>query len=109
MIFSGFFVRFADAHTALHWLFETSYLFHALNGASLALFGYDRPRMDCYEIYCHYRYPKKFLELIDTHNRDYLTAAIVLLSIFVGIRIIAYYIMSMRVKRRLGGEILCIQ
>lgn len=100
MIFSGFFLRFADAHTSLHWLFHISYLKHALEGAALAIFGYDRPKMECEEIYCHYRIPKKFMQLIDMHNGDIVTVAIVLSFICILLRIIAYLIMSFRIKRR---------
>lgn len=100
LVFSGFFLRFADAHPSLHWLFHISYLKHALEGASLAIFGYDRPKMDCDRIYCQYRIPKKFMKLIDMHNGDMTTVAIVLIVICLMLRIIAFFIMSFRIKRR---------
>lgn len=100
LVFSGFFLRFADAHPSLHWLFQISYLKHALEGASLAIFGYDRPKMDCERIYCQYRIPKKFMKLIDMHNGDMTTVAIVLIVICLTLRIIAFFIMSFRIKKR---------
>lgn len=100
MIFSGFFLRFADAHPSLHWLFHISYLKYALEGAALALFGFDRPKMKCDEIYCHYRIPKKFMKFIDMHNSDVVTVFGALITICVLLRIIAYFIMSIRIKMR---------
>lgn len=49
------------------------------------------------------------MEMVDMHNGTYLTATIVLCSIFLGLRIIAFYIMSLRIKRRLGESVLCFQ
>lgn len=100
LVFSGFFLRFADAHPALHWLFHMSFLKHALEGATLAIFGYDRPKMECDRIYCQYRIPKKFMKLIDMHNGDITTVSIVLIVICLSLRIVAFFIMSFRIKRR---------
>lgn len=100
LVFSGFFLRFADAHTSLHWLFHISYLKYALEGASNAIFGFNRPKLQCNQIYCHYQIPNKFMKMIDMHHSDLVTVITVLLVICFLLRITAFFIMSLRIKRR---------
>lgn len=98
LIFSGYFIHLKDAHQAMHWLFHISFLKYALEGAALAIFGYDRPKMDCDEIYCHYVLPKKFMKTVDLDGGDYGTAVLALAIIFFILRILAYFVMSIRLK-----------
>lgn len=96
LIFSGFFIHLSDAHPIMHWLFHISFLKYALEGASLAIFGYDRPKMDCDQLFCQFVLPKKFMKTVDMHNGDYLTATIALTIIFLIFRFTAFYVMSFR-------------
>lgn len=100
VVFSGFFLRLADAPKWLHWLFHASYLKYAVEGASHAIFGYNRPKLECNEIYCHYQIPLKFMKLFDMHHSDFLSAFTMLLVICIALRIIAFFIMSLRLKQR---------
>lgn len=100
VVFSGFFLRLADAPIWLHWLFHTSYLKYGVEGASHAIFGYDRPKLQCNDIYCHYQLPIKFMKLIDMHHSDFLSAFSILLVMCIVLRIIAFFIMALRLKTR---------
>lgn len=88
----------SDAHPSLHWLFNISFLKYALEGASLAIFGYDRPKMNCDELFCLYVLPKKFMKTIDMHNGDYAYATLALVIIFFIFRFTAFYVMWLRLK-----------
>lgn len=98
LIFSGFFLQMNDAHPSLHWLFHISFLKYGLEGASLAIFGYDRPKFNCDAIFCQFVIPKKFMKFIDMDNGDYLNATIALIVIFFLIRFTAFYVMWVRLK-----------
>lgn len=100
LIFSGFFIRMVDAAPILHWLFHISFLKYALEGTSLAIFGFDRPKMECHELFCMYRLPKKFLKMVNMHNGDFLTAGIVMLGMIVLLRSLAFLMINIRLKRR---------
>lgn len=100
LVFSGFFLRLADASSYLHWLFHISYLKYALEGASNAIFGFNRPKLQCNQIYCHYQIPNKFMKMIDMDHSDLVTVTMVLLGMCILLRIIAFYFMSLRIKRR---------
>ncbi|XP_037928430.1 ATP-binding cassette sub-family G member 4 [Teleopsis dalmanni] len=98
LAFSGFFLQHKDSPIYLQWVFNVSFLKYSLDGAMLALFGYDRPKLDCSSMYCHYTRPKIFLKDMDLANANYEVAVIFLLSLFIGLRILAFYIMSFRLR-----------
>lgn len=100
VVFSGFFLRLADAPKWLHWLFHASFLKYATEGATHAIFGYNRPKLECKEIFCYYQMPSKFLKMIDMHHGDFLSAFIVLFAICVSLRVAAFFILALRLKRR---------
>ncbi|XP_037042712.1 ATP-binding cassette sub-family G member 4-like [Bradysia coprophila] len=100
LIFSGFFVQLNDAHPAMQWLFHASFLKYALEGGTLAIFGYERERMECSKLFCQFVLPKKFIKTVDMHNGDFMTAVIALVVIFFIFRFIAFYVMSFRVRSK---------
>lgn len=100
VVFSGFFLRLADAPKWLHWLFHASFLKYATEGATHAIFGYNRPKLECKEIFCYYRAPSQFMKMIDMHHSDYLTAFGILLAICVALRVVAFFILALRLMKR---------
>lgn len=100
VVFSGFFLRLADAPKWLHWLFHASFLKYATEGATHAIFGYGRPKLECKEIFCYYQMPSKFMKMIDMHHGDFITAFAILSAICVSLRVIAFFILALRLKKR---------
>lgn len=100
VIFAGFFLRLADSPAAFKWIFHISYMKLSLEGAAQALFGYNRPKLPCNEIYCHYRLPAKFLKVIDMNHGDFMSAFCILLVICIVLRFVAFFTMSIRLKHR---------
>ncbi|KAH8413443.1 hypothetical protein KR009_011337 [Drosophila setifemur] len=96
--FSGFFLMEKDAPVYLRWLFDTSFLKYSLEGAMMAIFGYDRERLDCQEMYCHMTRPKYILKNLDMANGNYTFALIFLIGLLIFLRILAFYIMSFRLR-----------
>lgn len=84
----------------MHWLFHVSFLKYALEGASLALFGYGRPKMPCDKMYCQFVLPEKFMKTMDMHNANYVHVLVALSMIFLVFRFIAYYLMLYRLKNK---------
>ncbi|XP_061389329.1 ATP-binding cassette sub-family G member 1 [Musca vetustissima] len=98
LTFSGFFVQEKHAPETLKWLFKTSFLKYSFEGSVLSIFGYDRPRLQCNAMYCHYSRPQVFLKDVDMQEANYQMAILFLVSIFLALRIIAFYIMSFRLR-----------
>lgn len=101
LIFSGFFIHLNDAHEFMHWLFHVSFLKYALEGASLALFGYGRPRMPCDKMYCQFVLPEKFMKTMHMHEANYVHVLVALSVIFLFFRFIAYYLMLHRLRNKI--------
>lgn len=100
LIFSGFFVHLTDASPSLHWLFYISYLRYAVEGSIDAIFGYNRPKLQCNEIYCHFQIPAKFIREVDMHRNDFYSAFIILVGILICFRAIAFAVIAWRLKRK---------
>ncbi|EDW04162.1 ATP-binding cassette sub-family G member 4 [Drosophila grimshawi] len=98
LIFSGFFLQERDAPVYLRWFFDVSFLKYSLDGAMLAIFGYGRARLDCEEMYCHLSRPRYILKHVDMLNANYHMAFFFLLGSLILLRIIAFYIMSFRLR-----------
>ncbi|XP_049867817.1 ATP-binding cassette sub-family G member 1 [Pectinophora gossypiella] len=63
MMFAGFGVTLRDLPSYLYWGSYVSYLRYGLEGFIGAIYGLERPILDCNQaLYCHYRYPRQFLE-----------------------------------------------
>ncbi|XP_017117022.2 ABC transporter G family member 2 [Drosophila elegans] len=96
--FSGFFLMEKDAPVYMRWMFDISFLKYSLEGSMAAIFGYNRDRLVCEEMYCHLIAPKHILKSLDMADANYSFALIVLLGILVFLRIVAFYIMSFRLR-----------
>ncbi|XP_034670136.1 ATP-binding cassette sub-family G member 1 [Drosophila subobscura] len=96
--FSGFFLMEKDAPSYMRWMFDISFLKYSLDGAMMAIFGYGRERLDCQEMYCHLTRPKYILKNLDMAEANYELAIIFLLCLLIFLRIIAFYIMSFRLR-----------
>jgi len=96
--FSGFFLQEKDAPFYLRWMFDISFLKYSLDGSMLAIFGYDRPRLECNEMYCHLSRPKYILKDLDMERANYQLAFFFLLGLLIMLRILAFYIMSFRLR-----------
>ncbi|XP_014360791.2 ATP-binding cassette sub-family G member 1 [Papilio machaon] len=63
MMFAGFGVTLRDLPPYLYWGSYVSYLRYGLEGLIGAIYGLERPTLDCNQAkYCHYRYPRTFLK-----------------------------------------------
>ncbi|XP_023170515.2 ATP-binding cassette sub-family G member 4 [Drosophila hydei] len=98
LAFSGFFLQEKDAPVYLRWFFDVSFLKYSLDGAMLALFGYDRQRLECNEMYCHLSRPKFILKNLDMEHANYQLAIFFMLGLLIMLRILAFYIMSFRLR-----------
>lgn len=93
MMFAGFGVSLRDLPSYLKWGTYVSYLRYGLEGYIGAIYGLDRPVLDCKEkteLYCHYRYPSKFLSDIAMQGDQFWNDIIALAVILIIIRCGAY-------------------
>lgn len=99
-IFSGFFLRYSDAPVVFRWMFHISFLKHGLVGLVFAVFGMERPKMPCTDLYCHYTYPKKFIQDVEMTNEDYSLVVVALFCIGIVVTFCSYIILKVRLKNK---------
>lgn len=100
ILFSGFSVHITDALPSLRWLFYITYLRYVFEGSIDAIYGYDRPKLQCKEIYCHFQIPAKFIREVDMQRNDFYSASIILASILVIYRVLAFLVIAWRLDRK---------
>ncbi|XP_005184543.2 ATP-binding cassette sub-family G member 4 [Musca domestica] len=99
MMFAGFGVTLRDLPSYLKWGSHISYLRYGLEGFVSAIYGNDRGTLECEEApYCHYRYPRKFLDEITMRGDQFWNDIIALGVIILIFRIAAYIILKAKIK-----------
>ncbi|XP_036141387.1 ATP-binding cassette sub-family G member 4 isoform X2 [Monomorium pharaonis] len=100
MMFAGFGVSLRDLPSYLKWGTYLSYLRYGLEGYVGAIYGLDRPILDCKEkgeFYCHYKYPSKFLSDIAMEGDQFWNDIIALTTILFITRCGAYLLLRWKV------------
>lgn len=78
-------------------MFEMCFVKHSFYGACSAILGYNREKFDCDIDYCHYRWPHKFLQMVEL-DEDVADAVKALLYFLITLRVAAFLIMNYRLK-----------
>ncbi|XP_062142467.1 ATP-binding cassette sub-family G member 4 [Drosophila sulfurigaster albostrigata] len=99
MMFAGFGVTLRDLPSYLKWGSHISHLRYGLEGFIGAIYGLNRGVLECNEApYCHYRYPKKFLEEITMSGDQFWKDIIALCVITFLLRFGAYVVLKAKIK-----------
>ncbi|XP_046834845.1 ATP-binding cassette sub-family G member 4 [Vespa crabro] len=101
MMFAGFGVSLRDLPNYLKWGSYVSYLRYGLEGYVNAIYGMDRATLPCKSdkeaIYCHYRYPNKFLSDIAMRGDQFWNDIIALSVILLITRCCAYFLLKWKI------------
>ncbi|XP_053970290.1 ATP-binding cassette sub-family G member 4 [Hylaeus volcanicus] len=100
MMFAGFGVSLRDIPSYLRWGTYVSFLRYGLEGYIGSIYGMDRPVLPCKQknnLYCHYRYPAKFLSDIAMDAEQFWNDVIALVAILVLTRVAAYLFLKWKI------------
>ncbi|XP_012140084.1 ATP-binding cassette sub-family G member 4 isoform X4 [Megachile rotundata] len=100
LIFSGFFVQFRHAHPYLRWLFHLSFLKYGFEGVMIAIYGYNRPKLSCSDVYCHFAVPEKLLSAMDMTQADYWFSFFVLTALYIILDIATFTLLKLKLEKR---------
>nr|CAH7713121.1 unnamed protein product [Callosobruchus chinensis] len=98
LLFSGFFVSFNAIPVYLRWITYLSYIRYGFEGTALATYGFDRPKLQCFAKYCHFKYPNTTLEDLDMNQSSYMVDIIALIVIFFVLRVAAFMFLRWKLK-----------
>ncbi|KAF5272449.1 hypothetical protein FQR65_LT04917 [Abscondita terminalis] len=98
VLLSGFFVNLNDIPVYLRWLPYGSYMKYSFEGIMIAIYGLNRPKMQCSQILCVFKSPKRFLDELSLKDdlNTYLMDVGVLTGIFIFIRFCLFFVLSQR-------------
>lgn len=98
VLFSGFFANLNDLPKYLSWLSYVSYVRYSFEGCMIAVYGMAREKLECNNMYCHYKYPQTFLTQMsmtgDIHT--YVIDVVALLGFFMVIRLFSYFVLRIK-------------
>lgn len=98
VLFSGFFANLNDLPKYLNWLSYVSYVRYGFEGSMIAIYGMDREKLTCNDIYCHYKYPKTFLSQMSMTGDlyTYMIDVLALFAYFVVVRTFSYFVLRIK-------------
>ncbi|XP_018565252.1 ATP-binding cassette sub-family G member 4 isoform X2 [Anoplophora glabripennis] len=98
LLFSGFFVSFDAIPIYLRWITYLSYIRYGFEGTALATYGFNRPKLECFTSYCHFKSPDTTLEELDMNKSSYTLDIVALVVIFFVLRISAFLFLKWKLK-----------
>ncbi|CAG9785419.1 unnamed protein product [Diatraea saccharalis] len=98
LLFSGFFVSFNAIPKYLRWITYLSYIRYGFEGTALATYSFNRPKLQCHQVYCHFKNPETTLEELDMQDADFGLDIAALCLIFVVLRISAFLFLRWKLK-----------
>lgn len=98
LLFSGFFVSLNNIPIFLQWLAYVAYVRYGFEGTILAIYGFQRETLKCSIPYCHFKYPKKFLEELAMDEGVFWIDVVSLLAFFVLLRVLGYFVLKFRIQ-----------
>lgn len=98
VLFSGFFAKLEDIPYYLSWLPYLSYVKYSFEGTLVSIYGLGRKKLECHELYCHFKDPKKFLDTMCVKGDldTYVIDVVVLIGFFILLRICAYFVLRIK-------------
>ena len=82
------------------WLYHISYFRVAFHSLVVIVYGKGRDILPCPDLYCHYKYPEKFLDEIDLRDRDISENTIFLSSYGIVLHVCTVVLMWIKLNRR---------
>jgi hypothetical protein len=66
----GFNIFYHDIPEYFLWMYHISYFRAAFHSLVVSMYGQNRTTLPCEQLYCHYKYPEKFLYEMDIRDVD---------------------------------------
>lgn len=98
IIFAGAFSRQRDSPFFIQWMYDADFLKHANDAIMVAIFGMNRPKLPCSEMYCHFQKPGDILKFLGVSDSTIVQSFIFVIMICVVSHILTYFNMRRWLK-----------
>jgi hypothetical protein len=94
----GFIITQKDANPLFNWAFDLNFLKQAGDASLSTVMGYNRSKLDCTDIYCHFQRPTKLLETVGVEDQITDVSIINLIIWLIVFRVVAFVMIKYRLK-----------
>ncbi|KAL5234981.1 hypothetical protein ACI65C_002391 [Semiaphis heraclei] len=98
MMFGGIFIKISDTPEIFRWLFDISFMKHAMEGIVHCVYGLDRPRLYCQKIYCYSSSPSNILKDLDMPVNKYWFNFLVVAAIYLLLKVLTYLVLKKKLE-----------
>ncbi|XP_025421667.1 ATP-binding cassette sub-family G member 4-like [Sipha flava] len=98
MMFGGIFIRISDTPEIFRWLFDISFMKHAMEGIVHCIYGWDRPKLNCSKIYCYNSLPSHILKDLDMSVNKYWFNFLAVSAIYLLLKVVTYLVLKEKLK-----------
>ncbi|XP_015376615.1 PREDICTED: ATP-binding cassette sub-family G member 4-like isoform X2 [Diuraphis noxia] len=98
MMFGGIFIKISDTPEIFRWLFDISFMKHAMEGIVHCVYGLDRSRLYCPKFYCYSSSPSNILKDLDMPVNKYWFNLLVVVTIYLLLKVLTYLVLKKRLE-----------
>lgn len=98
MMFGGIFIKISDTPEIFRWMFDISFMKHAMEGIVHCVYGLDRPRLYCPKIYCYSTSPSNILKDLDMPVNKYWFNFLVVTTIYLLLKVLTYLVLKKKLE-----------
>ncbi|XP_050431660.1 ATP-binding cassette sub-family G member 1-like [Adelges cooleyi] len=98
--YAGGMIRISDTPEIYRWLYDFSFMKHAVQGVLHSVYGFDRPVLPCPTVFCLYGSPKLILQVLDMGDNIYWTNFSFITSIYIVLKIFIYVSLKYKLSSR---------
>jgi ATP-binding cassette, subfamily G (WHITE), member 1 len=86
-----------DTSPIFHFLYYGNFLDNAIKGSLQAIFGFNRTKMPCDDVYCHFSYPSKVLSEFEVDVKIERVLAL-LVAYAIVTRVVTFFFIKFKLK-----------
>ncbi|XP_059485118.1 ATP-binding cassette sub-family G member 4-like [Neocloeon triangulifer] len=99
-LFCGYFIALSTCPMLVKIIaYSTSYTLYSFHAGIATIYGRNRPKLRCDELYCHFRSPIKLLEFLDTNDEGVEVDLAALFIFMTVINLLTYLVMKFKYSR----------
>ncbi|XP_054741597.1 ATP-binding cassette sub-family G member 1 [Anastrepha obliqua] len=99
MIFSGFFIRIHELSSVFRPLCDISFYRYTMEALMQAIYGYNRPDLECHREFCYFKSPTKLLKELGMLGDLYGHDIFILLLWIIFFKVLFFFSLVLRIKR----------
>ncbi|XP_065352961.1 ATP-binding cassette sub-family G member 4-like [Cloeon dipterum] len=94
-VFCGYFITLSTTHNVIKVIAHcTSYTLYSYHAMVATIYGRDRPKLHCDDLYCYFRSPKKFLDFLGVTDEGVGVDLAIIFGFLLAINLATYSVMK---------------